>query len=81
MLCPLGNPFFLFIITDHLKRRSFVVKAPENFFPRHLGIVYAVFKCDETNNPKIECRERGLDFCCFGSSKTYHFNYAITFTP
>lgn len=33
MLCPLGNPFFLFIITDHLKRRSFVIKAPKNFFP------------------------------------------------
>lgn len=31
MLCPLGNPFFLFIITDHLKMRSFVTKAPENF--------------------------------------------------
>lgn len=31
MLCPLGNPFFLFIITDHLKMRSLVIKAPENF--------------------------------------------------
>lgn len=31
MLCSLGNPSFLFIITDHLKMRSLVIKATDNF--------------------------------------------------
>lgn len=78
MLCPLGNPFFLFIITDHLKMRALVIKAPRTSMPSCHKLC-AIFKWDENNNPKIEEREEIS--VALRVKKTCNFNFALTFTP
>jgi hypothetical protein len=65
MLCPLGNPVFLFIITDRLKMGSLVKKSPEN-----LHAILPQMLCLFENElriiiQKLECG--GESFCCLGS--------------